>query len=105
MNREQIRLYKKRKVLYWLFTISLVLLWYGVTDIESFFMGLHPLTRRAPIPFEFFLFIGVIGGFVALQLWYKRCPVCKNKMKWSGLSPLCTHCGFGNIPPKNWSLQ
>ena len=61
------------------------------------------LNMRVPTLFDYFLFIGIIGGFIALQVWYKKCPICKNKMRLGGFSPVCIHCGFGNRPSANMS--
>ena len=98
MGKENIKSYKKRKALYWIYTIFLVLLWYGITGLESSLMGLHPLIRRQPTLFDILFYIAIISGFVILHLWYRKCPKCKKKMKWSGISPYCDLCGFGNKP-------
>ncbi|MEW6089095.1 MAG: hypothetical protein AB1498_12415 [bacterium] len=88
------RLYKKRKVIYWVSTISLALSWYIVTGIESCQMGLHPLTRRFFSWFDALYFILILVVIIFLDKWYRKCPKCGHKMI-ERYSPKCLNCKFG----------
>ena len=59
----------------WIYRIGVVVLalaWYGITAIESYTMGLHPLARRNFTTLDIVLFVVVIGGAFGLRFWSRR---------------------------------
>ena len=88
--------YKKRRTLFWVGTVLLVLAWYGATAVESVYLGPYPYGRRGFSLFDWVLYAVLIGSFVLLYRWHTRCPKCKRRMKGSVYSPRCLKCGFGS---------
>lgn len=56
----------------WILEILLALSWYAVTAIESWFMGVHPLARRAFTTFDYVLFIILFAVVIYLNIVCKR---------------------------------
>lgn len=94
MTDDDKELYRKRRQRYFVLTISTALSWYVVTGIESWQMGLHPLTRRFFTLFDALYFIFVLAVIFLVQRWYRKCPKCGGNMA-GYFSPVCRSCKFG----------
>jgi hypothetical protein len=88
------KLRRKRKRTYILLVTLLITAWYGLTGLESWQMGLNPLTRRPFTLFDSVLFGVIIIGFINLHWWYGKCPRCGKRMR-GQLNKYCAHCQWG----------
>jgi hypothetical protein len=95
MTSDDARLYKNRKTIYWVSTVSLALSWYIITGIESYQMGLHPLTRRFFSRFDVLYFVLMLVVIIFIDRWYSKCPKCGHRMI-GRYSPKCLNCKFGS---------
>lgn len=87
-------LQQKRKRIYIVLLATLICAWYGLTALESWHMGLHPLVRRSFTTFDTVLFVVIVLGFINLHWWYGKCPRCGKRMQ-GQLNKKCPHCQWG----------
>lgn len=70
------RAYRRRSGLLWIIALVAVVLWYGLTAIESSSMGYEPLTRRPLTPLDWVVYILLAGGILIAVFRIRRCPRC-----------------------------
>ena len=70
------RAYRRRRAFLWVPVIGAVALWYGVTALESSFMGYGAFVRR-PFTLLDWILYGLIWTILVVSVWWvRRCPRC-----------------------------
>lgn len=85
---------RQRKRTYVFLLVTLLLAWYGLTGLESWHMGYHPLARRAFTIFDTVLFVVIVAGLINLHWWFGKCPQCGKRMQ-GQFTKHCPHCQWG----------